>query len=232
MARLQAAVFPVRVEVVLLAVLDDTLCVALERRGDQPQKGRLVLPGADLGAEEELSAAAARAVLSATGVTPAPAPDEHETLSTRSVGRRDPRAPLVVVTRLAVAASDVVAATEAPSATWWGIEDVLERPRTTAFDTVRMIEAARERLGLQLATTTVAAQLCPEEFTIAELRRVYELVWGVEVDPRNFHRKMTTTDGFLLETGATTTRQGGRPARLYRQGGAARLVPPMAPPAL
>ncbi|MGN6686196.1 MAG: NUDIX hydrolase [Actinomycetales bacterium] len=224
------AVFPVRVEVVVLAVLDDTLCVALERRGEQPQKGRWALPGSDVAQDESLPAAADRALAEVVGVTATSGPAD-ETLATRSVGRRDPRAPLVVVTRLAVAAADAVAEVEPPAASWWGVEDILDRPRTAAFDTVSMVTAARERLSLQLATTTVGAGLCPEEFTIAELRRVYELVWGVEVDPRNFHRKMTTTADFLVPTGTTTVRQGGRPARLYRRGSAQRLSPPIAVPA-
>jgi 8-oxo-dGTP diphosphatase len=73
----------------------------------------------------------------------------------------------------------------------------------------------------------VATALCPPEFTISELRRVYEVVWGGPLDPRNFHRKATKTDGFLLPTDRTTTRDGGRPARLYRAGRTKLLYPPL-----
>jgi hypothetical protein len=38
------------------------------------------------------------------------------------------------------------------------------------------------------------------------------------VDPRNFHRKVTKAEGLLVATGATTARNGGRPAALYRRG--------------
>lgn len=62
---------------------------------------------------------------------------------------------------------------------------------------------------------------------MGELRRVYEVVWAQELDPRNFHRKVTGAPGFLVETGETTTRQGGRPAQLYRRGDAELLMPPM-----
>ena len=58
-------------------------------------------------------------------------------------------------------------------------------------------------------------------------RRVYEAVWGVALDPRNFHRKVTGTEGFLDPTGDTTTREGGRPARLYRVGPITTLHPPL-----
>jgi 8-oxo-dGTP diphosphatase len=50
----------------------------------------------------------------------------------------------------------------------------------------------------------------------------------VSLDPRNFHRKVTGAEGFLEPTGTTTTRDGGRPAALYRRGQAA--LPPMLRP--
>ena len=56
---------------------------------------------------------------------------------------------------------------------------------------------------------------------------VYEAVWGTELDPRNFHRKVTGTPGFLVSTGRRTTRQGGRPAELYRRGTTDLLSPPI-----
>jgi 8-oxo-dGTP diphosphatase len=62
---------------------------------------------------------------------------------------------------------------------------------------------------------------------VAELRRVYETVWGSALDPRNFHRKVTGTPGFLQPTEGTTTRDGGRPAQLYRVGRLSLLFPPM-----
>ena len=39
--------------------------------------------------------------------------------------------------------------------------------------------------------------------------------------------KVTKAEGFLVPTGGTTTRDGGRPAKLYRRGPAVALHPPM-----
>ncbi|MGW2946471.1 hypothetical protein ACWDAF_32895, partial [Streptomyces sp. NPDC001226] len=47
---------------------------------------------------------------------------------------------------------------------------------------------------------------------------------------RSWDRKVTGTPGFLVPTGGTTTRQGGRPAQLFRAGGATLLNPPMLRP--
>jgi 8-oxo-dGTP diphosphatase len=57
------------------------------------------------------------------------------------------------------------------------------------------------------------------------LRRVYEIVWGTTIDPRNFHRKVTGTPGFLVPAGGSTVGERGRPARLYRKGVAESLHP-------
>ena len=84
-----------------------------------------------------------------------------------------------------------------------------------------------ERARAKLEYTPLAASFCPREFTVAELRHVYEAVWDTPLDPRNFHRKVTGTPGFLEPTGETTTRNGGRPAQLYRVGQLALLFPPM-----
>jgi 8-oxo-dGTP diphosphatase len=84
-----------------------------------------------------------------------------------------------------------------------------------------------ERARAKLEYTSLAAAFCPPEFTVAELRRVYEIVWGTPLDPRNFHRKVTGADRFLVPTGRTTTRDGGRPAQLFHRGTATTLHPPM-----
>lgn len=99
-----------------------------------------------------------------------------------------------------------------------------------AFDHAQILSDGVERARSKIEYSSLATAFCPTEFTVGELRRVYEAVWGVALDPRNFHRKVTGTPGFLVPTGGTTTRQGGRPAQLFRAGGATLLNPPMLRP--
>ena len=87
-----------------------------------------------------------------------------------------------------------------------------------------------ERARAKLEYTPLASAFCPAEFTIAELRTVYETVWGAPIDPRNFHRKVTTTEGFVTPTGRSTAGERGRPAQLYRRGPATVLYPPLLRP--
>jgi 8-oxo-dGTP diphosphatase len=96
-----------------------------------------------------------------------------------------------------------------------------------AFDHADILRDGIERARAKLEYTPLGAAFCPTEFTVAELRRVYEIVWDVEIDARNFHRKATKTTGLLIPAGQTTTRDGGRPAQLYRRGPTALLYPPL-----
>ena len=50
---------------------------------------------------------------------------------------------------------------------------------------------------------------------------------GREPDPRNFHRKVTSADGFVVETDETTTRGGGRPGPPLPPRTGRQLHPPM-----
>lgn len=100
-----------------------------------------------------------------------------------------------------------------------------------AFDHARILADGVERARAKLEYSPLAAAFCPPRFTVGELRRVYEAVWGVGLDPRNFHRKVTGTPGFLVPVGGTTARQGGRPAQLFERGTATLLNPPMLRPA-
>lgn len=128
---------------------------------------------------------------------------------------------------------------DASNARWAPVEELLqhggygrdgEPVAPLAFDHAQILADGVERARSKIEYSSLATAFCPTEFTVGELRRVYEAVWGVALDPRNFHRKVTGTPGFLVPTGGTTTRQGGRPAQLFRAGGATLLNPPMLRP--
>jgi 8-oxo-dGTP diphosphatase len=112
---------------------------------------------------------------------------------------------------------------DASEAAWMPVA----RATGLAFDHDQILADGVERARAKLEYTPLATAFCPAEFTVAQLRRVYEIVWGTELDPRNFHRKVTGTPGFLRPAGGSTAGERGRPAQLYRRGDATLLVPPM-----
>ena len=101
-----------------------------------------------------------------------------------------------------------------------------------AFDHARILQDGVERARSKLEYTSLAAAFCRDEFTVAELRRVYEIVWGTSLDPRNFHRKVTGAHNFLVETGEVTASGGGRPAQLVPARQRSPAAPAHAPAAL
>jgi 8-oxo-dGTP diphosphatase len=65
---------------------------------------------------------------------------------------------------------------------------------------------------------------------VAQLRKVYDIVWGTDLDPRNFHRKATGTPGVMEPPGSEPSGALGRPAQLFRAGPAQVLYPPILRP--
>ncbi|MFE4588937.1 NUDIX hydrolase [Streptomyces laurentii] len=244
--------FAVTVDLVVLTVRRHALCALVVKRGEPPFQGSWALPGGFVRADEDLDGAAARELVEETGLcvhdpgTPQPVPGNGahlEQLATYGAPDRDPRMRVVSVAHLALAPDLPAprAGGDANSARWAPVEELLghdidaaegtgETPAPLAFDHTRILSDGVERARSKIEYSSLATAFCPPEFTVGELRRVYEAVWGVTLDPRNFHRKVTGTPGFLVPAGGTTTRQGGRPAQLFRAGGATLLNPPMLRP--
>ncbi len=215
----------VTVDLVILTVRDQQLCALVWRREADPCSGRWALAGGFIRLEEDLSVAATRVLAQRAGLEGAPV--HLEQLQTYGYPDRDPRQRVVSVAYLGIA-PDLPAPSQAQMS--WQSVSSLAAEAAMAFDHARILRDGVERARAKLEYTTLGAAFCPDEFTVAELRRVYEIVWGTALDPRNFHRKVTGAEHFLLPTAASTTRDGGRPARLYQRGPAELLHPPMLRP--
>jgi 8-oxo-dGTP diphosphatase len=217
----------ITVDLVVLTVRGERLHVLLVERGIEPYLGRLALPGGFVAAEENLDDAAERELAEETGLT---ARGLHlEQVRTYGSPERDPRMRVVTISYLALMPDLPLPhpGGDARGAQWMPADAVLAEPATLAFDHHTILSHAIERARGKLEYTTLAAAFCGEEFTVSELRRVYEIVWSQQLDHRNFHRKITRSEDFLMPTGARTTRDGGRPAALYRRGTASLLHPPL-----
>jgi len=212
----------VTVDLVVLTLRDGAHSVLLVRRGEAPFRGRWALPGGFVRPDEDLGGAAARELEEETGLVEGV---HLEQLGSYGAPRRDPRMRVVTVAYLAIGPSlpDPVAGGDASHAAWVPVREA----RRLAFDHSDILRDGVERARSKLEYTSLAAAFCDEPFTVSELREVYEAVWGVELDPRNFHRKVTGAVGFLQPTGEQRQEGRGRPAQLFRRGPADLLLPPM-----
>jgi 8-oxo-dGTP diphosphatase len=219
--------FAVTVDLVVLTIRGGRLQVLVVERGEEPYVGQLALPGGFVRPNEDLPTAAARELAEETGI--AESASHLEQLATYGRPDRDPRMRVVSVAYLGLVPDlpDPVAGTDAAASRFMSVDPLLKRPRRLAFDHGTILADGVERARAKLEYSALAAAFCSGQFTVAELRAVYEAVWGVELDPRNFHRKVTGTPGFLTPTGITTTRGGGRPAQLYTRGPTSQLNPPI-----
>lgn len=219
-----APLIAITVDLAIFTVLNDRFMVLLVERGIQPDQGALALPGGFLSTvEEDLTDAAARELAEETGLD---ASQIHlEQLATYGAPRRDPRQRVITVCYIALVPSppSPQAGGDARSAGWYPVDETLTKPETLAFDHGGILADAVDRARNKLEYTTVATAFCSPDFTMSDLRRIYETVWGRRLDARNFHRKVLNVPGFVQPTGEQTTRSGGRPAALYRAG-SARLI--------
>lgn len=220
-------VFYVTADVVLLTIRDGALCALVVERGDEPFRGRWALPGGFVEPDEDLEAAALRELREETGISAGMV--RLEQLATFGAPKRDPRHRVVSVAWLGIVphGPEPAAGSDAAAVAWKSVDYLMRRGRL-AFDHKDILAVAVERARGKLEYSALGLDLLPEEFTVAELRAVYEVMWGTELDPGNFHRKVTRAPGFLESTGRSVQRGPGRPAELFRRGGVDELYPPLA----
>ncbi len=225
-------------DTVLLTVRGGQLSVLLVERAKHPFQNEWALPGGFVEHDEDLDDAARRELAEETGV--ALAPNHLEQLRSYGTPGRDPRMRVVTVAYLAFTAvpEAPIAGDDARRARFFAIDDLAiddaaGRSRSggtsLAFDHADIIADGVERARSKLEYTTLATAFVDDTFTLGELRRIYEAVWGMPLHEANFRRKVLGTRGFVEPTGATMPTEG-RPAQLYRKGEATSLHPPILRP--
>lgn len=251
LASYDPAAFPpiaVTVDIVLLTVRNDRLAVLLVRRGAHPFRGCWALPGGFVTPGEDLDEAAVRELTEEAGI---PAGTAHlEQLRTYGAPGRDPRMRVVSVAYLALAPDpplpqagtdaaearfhDVAALTDGSAPTAASAPTDASAPTEVAgsplaFDHRQILTDAVERARAKLENTSVATTFVEEPFTLTDLRRVYEAMWGQPLHPANFRRKVLSAPGFVTPTGQQRATGRGW-ADLYVRGTPVTLHPALLRP--
>jgi 8-oxo-dGTP diphosphatase len=215
----QFPAFAVTVDVVILTMSEGTLHMLLVRRGEAPFQGMWAIPGGFKRPPETLDEAARRELAEETGVD---VPSLLTQFGAYGDPGRDPRLNVVTIGYLAVLrdVGAIVAGSDAADAALVPVSEVLNEKIELAFDHLRIVRDAIERVRVELEVSGIATAFVGTTFTMAELRAVYEAIWGVQLDAANFRRSIVAEDGWVIPTGrrARPGPTGGKPAELYRAG--------------
>ncbi|WP_394834166.1 NUDIX hydrolase [Pendulispora rubella] len=197
------------VDTVVFALRATDLAVLLIRRKKAPFQDAWALPGGFVDENEPLEVAARRELHEETGISGV----SLEQLGAFGDPGRDPRGHTVSAVYYTFVLSETrpSAGDDAADAAWHGLRSLRKLP--LAFDHGRIIAAARVRLQEKLHTPTLgtAFRLVPQHFTLTQLQRVYEAVFGRTLDARNFRARLLQSKAVV----ALDARKTGR-HQLYR----------------
>lgn len=200
----------VTVDIVIFTIRDNDLKVLLIKRKGHPYQNFWAIPGGFVKMDESLEEAAFRELKEETGVS-----DVYlEQLYTFGEPGRDPRTRVITVAYFALINSEkleLYASTDAEEVRWYSTKEL----PSLAFDHSKIMDYAITRLRYKLEYTSAGFQLLPEEFTLSELQRVYEVILDKTLDKRNFRKKILSLN-ILEDTGKKIMKTLHRPARLYR----------------
>ena len=202
----------VAVDLLVFTIEEDRLKILTIRRQYPPFEGQRALPGVFVRDDETLDQAAQRGLREEAGLEDI----YFEQLYTWGAPDRDPRRRVISVSYLALVDAQRLRGF-GPGLRTTGAElaDVQEllTAEDLAFDHRQIIACGRERLAGKVEYTPIAFSLVPEEFTLPQLQRVYELLLGKPLYKANFRKKIAP---LVEETDRSTSGDAHRPSKFYR----------------
>jgi len=136
-----------------------------------------------------------------------------EQLFTFDAVDRDPRGRVVSVAYLGCVAWEYLSDQEKDSgqdSSWQSVKLC----RGLAYDHDEIVAVGLQRLKSKIKYTTLLSKLLPEEFTLTELKDLYEIILDEKIDKRNFRKKINQL-GVLSPLGKKNHGKKSRPAELY-----------------
>jgi 8-oxo-dGTP diphosphatase len=99
---------------------------------------------------------------------------------------------------------------QATAVKWFPVKEIPD----LAFDHLKILQKALERLRLKLRQEPIGFELLPQKFTLTQLQNLYEAVLGTVFDPRNFRKKISQMK-YLIPLDEKQTGVRHKPAQYY-----------------
>ena len=202
--------YALAIDCIIFGYAQGKLQVALIKRKNEPFKGSWALPGGFVEGDETVEQAAERELKEETGLH-----DIYlEQFRVFSQPDRDPRGRVISIGFFALINSEkveLVATQDAARAQWFLVDDL----PSLAFDHQEIYRYALQTLRNAAKNRPIVFSLLPEQFTLTMLQNLYEQIFDMKFDKRNF-RKQITGMNFIQETKKMTRGGQHRPAKLYR----------------
>ncbi|PWJ57342.1 ADP-ribose pyrophosphatase YjhB (NUDIX family) [Dyadobacter jejuensis] len=185
------------------------LKLLLVKRKLEPESGNWSLMGGFLFPNEDLEEGASRILKDLTGLTNI----YCEQLTVKGEKNRDPGSRTVSVVFFALIKIEESDQESVKNHNAFWIE--LDKRPSLIFDHNQMVLEAIDHLRYKAALHPIGFELLSETFTIPQLQKLYEAIYNVPIDRRNFSRKLLSTS-LLIDTGMKNIHSTTKKATLYR----------------
>jgi len=197
-------------DVVIFTIKQDNLQVLLIKMKKKPYENFWAAPGGLVKPEESVDEAAKRILHQKTGVKNV----YLEQLYTFGKVNRDPFGRVVSVGYFALIPYDnlnIKTTKEYGGVKWFPVDGL----PALAYDHREIIVTAIKRLQAKLSYTNVTFSLLPNNFTLSDLQKVYEVILERKLDKRNFRKKILALK-LVRRSGIKKEGLPQRPADLYK----------------
>lgn len=174
----------VAVDCIIFGFDGQQLKALLIKRGFEPEKGKWSLMGGFVHTEESAEEAAIRVLHQLTGMH-----DIYmEQLYCFSRVKRDTEGRVISIAYFAlINIADYSEQLQLEhEAKWFPLKEI---PKLI-FDHEEMVTKAKERLQEKVSNHPIGFELLPEKFTLPQLQNLYEAIYEMPLDKRNFTRKI------------------------------------------
>ena len=187
----------------------EDLKVLLIERNEEPYKDFWALPGDLLSPYEDLNSSVNKVLKDLTGLTGL----YFEQVETFGEVDRHPLGRVITTsyyTLVKISDYKLNPSSFAAEAKWFSIKNI----KDLAFDHNKILRTCFNQLKKSVRIKPIGFELLPPHFTLTELQSLYEAILGIELDKRNFRKKILQMN-FLIDTGNMQENVSHRPAKLF-----------------